>query len=121
MCSLERKASCVLPAHFLFYKGGKFMPKNRLQDIVFSIMMSLIMSYAMELYNLSLINHGLENWIFGEVFKDVFIMAIIVMLVEKLIAGKAAKKLAFRLVTPNIDKPIFVLPSNALQYALCLL
>lgn len=96
------------------------MPKTKLQDIVFSIMMAIAMTYAMELYNLSLLNKGLTNQLFLEVFQDMFFMAIIVVLLEKLIAGRTARKLAFRFMTPGIDKPIFV--TLAIQcFTICLM
>lgn len=84
------------------------MPKTKFQDFIFSLMMGFTMTYAMELYNLSLNNGGLENRIFIDVFQDVFLMMIIVIMVEKLIAGKMAKKLAFHIINPDTDKPIFV-------------
>lgn len=84
------------------------MPQTKLQDAVFSLLMSFMMTYAMELYNLSLNNGGLENHIFLDVFQDVLLMMFIVILAEKLVAGRLARKLAFRLVDPQKDRPIFV-------------
>lgn len=84
------------------------MPKTKFQDFIFSLMMGFAMTYVMELYNLSLNHGGLENQIFIDVFQDVFLMMIIVICMEKLIAGRTARKLAFRIVDPESDKPIFV-------------
>ena len=96
------------------------MPKTKFQDFIFSLMMGFAMTYAMELYNLSLNHGGLENQIFIDVFQDVFIMMIIVICMEKLIAGRVARKLAFRIVDPQNDKPIFV--TLAIQcFTVCLM
>ena len=84
------------------------MPKTKIQDIVFSLMMSLAMTYGMELYNLSLLNGGLTEVLFLEVFKDVFFMAIIVFCVERYFGGKIAHHLAFKFMDPKTDKPMFV-------------
>ena len=40
------------------------MPKNRLQEIVFTIMMVLVMVYAMICYNIALETGGMKNFVF---------------------------------------------------------
>ncbi|MEG0274829.1 MAG: DUF2798 domain-containing protein [Longicatena sp.] len=84
------------------------MPKTKFEDIVFSLLMAFAMTYAMELYNLSLNHGGLCNALFFEVFNDVWFMMCIVIILEKLVAGRIAKKLTAKLFTPTIDKPIFM-------------
>lgn len=84
------------------------MPKTKLQEAIFTLLMAFAMTYAMELYNLSLNAHGLHSGLFLEVFHDVFFMALIVILMEKLIAGRLAKKAAFRIVTPGKDHPFLI-------------
>ena len=59
-------------------------------------------------YNVSLNVGGMQNFVFLEAFKELPIMGTIAFLVEFLIIGKLAQKLAFRLVNPKEDKPIFV-------------
>lgn len=41
------------------------MPKNRLQETVFTIMMVLVMVYAMICYNIALETGGMKNFVFG--------------------------------------------------------
>lgn len=84
------------------------MPKTKFQDIIFSILMAFAMVYAMELYNLALENGGLENSLFLNVFQDLLLMGLFVILLEKLIGGRIARKLALRLVNPETDRPIIV-------------
>lgn len=84
------------------------MPKNKFQELVFSALMAFAMSYAMELYNLSLLNGKLENFLFIEVFKDVFFVAAIVIAVERLAGGRLARHLAFNVVDPKKDRPFLV-------------
>lgn len=69
------------------------MPKTKKQELAFSILMSLIMTYAMETYNLSLIAGRLENQIFIEVFHDLVFIACIVFLLEKFIASRIVERL----------------------------
>ncbi len=84
------------------------MPKTKFQEVVFSLLMAFAMVYAMELYNLALNAGGLTNQLFLQVFHDLVLLVCIVILLEKLIAGPLARKCAFQLFTPGVDKPVFV-------------
>lgn len=44
------------------------MPKNKFQDVVFTIIMASVMVYGMVAYNIVLNTGSLENWVFGAVF-----------------------------------------------------
>lgn len=44
------------------------MPKNRLQETVFTIMMVLVMVYAMICYNIALETGGMKNFVFKAAF-----------------------------------------------------
>lgn len=85
------------------------MPKTRFQETIFTIMMVVVMVYALVVYNISLDKGGLSNEIFLMAFGELIIMGIVAFVLETLIAGPLAKKLAFRFVTPGVDKPIFVI------------
>ena len=39
---------------FIFILGGFFMPKTKFQEIIFTILMVIVMVYAMICYNISL-------------------------------------------------------------------
>ena len=85
------------------------MPKTKFQEVIFTIMMVLVMVYAMVVYNISMDKGGLENQVFLLAFGELGIMGVIGFVLEMLIAGPLAKKLAFRLVTPGENKPIIVI------------
>lgn len=107
-CSEKRKSSCFsLRAIFNEFFGGKEMPKTKFQDAVFSVMMVCVMVYAMEVYNIALTNGGMTNAAFLQALKDLPMMAVIALVLEKLIAGRFALKLAAKLFTPGEGKPIF--------------
>ncbi|HIT22718.1 MAG TPA: DUF2798 domain-containing protein [Candidatus Scybalousia intestinigallinarum] len=84
------------------------MPKTKFQDFIYTIIMVILMVYGMVCYNVSLNVGGMQNFVFLEAFKELPIMGTIAFLLEFLIIGKLAQKLAFRLVNPKEDKPIFV-------------
>ncbi len=84
------------------------MPKTKLQDAVFSVMMAAAMAYAMEIYNLSLQNGGVSGTLFLSALKDLVIMAPIVILFEKLMVGRLARKCALRIFRPEKDNPFLL-------------
>ena len=43
-----------------YHQGGFFMPKNKFQDVIFTIIMATIMVYGMVVYNVAL-NTGTVN------------------------------------------------------------
>lgn len=89
--------------------GGKNMPKTKFQDVIFTIMMVIVMVYAMFVYNISIDKGGLSNEIFVLAFGELIIMGVVGFILEMAVAGPLAKKLAFRMVRPGEDKMIFVI------------
>lgn len=85
------------------------MPKTKLQDVIFTIMMVIVMVYAMVVYNISIDMGGLTNEVFVIACSELILMGIVGFIIEFLIVGPLAKKLAFRLVTPGEDKMIYVI------------
>lgn len=85
------------------------MPKTKFQEIIFTIIMVIVMVYALVVYNISLDKGRLTNKVFTIALGELVIMGIVGFILEMLIAGPLSKKLAFRLVTPGKDKPIFVI------------
>ena len=63
------------------------MPKTKLQNIIFTLIMAFVMVYAMVCYNIALDKEG--------------------MILEYFVVEKLSQKLAFRMVSPE-DKPIFI-------------
>lgn len=99
---------CVFFA-LIFRKGGHlFMPKTKLQNIIFTLVMAFVMVYAMVCYNVALDKGTMSNEVFLIAFHEIPIMWPIACILEYFVVEKLSKKLAFRLVSPD-DKPIFIL------------
>lgn len=81
------------------------MPKNKLQDVVFTILMASVMVYGLVCYNISLETGGFRNEVFGMAMHEWPIMLLAAVLLELIFVGKLAQKLAFRLVDPRKDGP----------------
>ena len=84
------------------------MPKTKFQDVIFTIMMIIVMVYAMICYNISVSMGGLSNIVFLEALKELPIDGAIAFVVEFFIVGKVAKKIALKLVDPKKTAPIIV-------------
>lgn len=96
------------------------MPKTKFQSIIFTLIMVFCMVYCMTCYTVTLK--------MGELTPEVFLLAIREMWMEYVIVfclifffiTKAAQRLAFRIFTPGIDKPIFL--TLAIQsFTVCLI
>lgn len=85
------------------------MPQTKFQDFVYTIIMVIVMVYAMVCYNIAINMGGLSNQVFLMAFAELPIMGVIAFILEFFIIGKVAQKLAFRIVDPKSDKPIFVI------------
>lgn len=96
------------------------MPKTRVQEVVFSFLMAVTMVYAMELYNLALAEGGLVNRMFFLAGQDLLPLSLCVIVLEKLLAGPCAKRLAFRIVIPGQDRPIVVILAISI-FTVCLM
>ena len=82
------------------------MPKTKLQEVVFTILMVFVMVYAMICYNIALNMGGMSNIVFLNAFHELVIMGPIAFILDFFLYGSLSKKLAFRIVTPGVDKPI---------------
>lgn len=83
------------------------MPKTKFQNTIFTIMMALVMVYAMICYNIALNKTGMTNEIFLLAFHELIIMLPVAFILEFFVVEKLSLFLAFRIVTPN-DRPIFI-------------
>ena len=92
---------------FILEKGGEKMPKTKFQDFIYTIIMVIVMVYAMVFYNIISMK-GPTNKTFLMALKEVPIMGLIAFLLEFFIIGKIAHKLAFQIMNPQEDKPIFI-------------
>ena len=83
------------------------MPKTKLQNVIFTIIMAFVMVYAMVCYNIAIDKGGMSNQIFLLAFHEMPIMWPIAAILEFFVVEKLSKFLAFRIVSPT-DKPIFI-------------
>lgn len=74
------------------------MPKTKFQKLVFGTMMALIMVYGMEVYNAALRNGGLTQEAFVIPIWEVVVMGLLVMVLEAVLAGPLARKIAFKII-----------------------
>ncbi|SMC72446.1 DUF2798 domain-containing protein [Papillibacter cinnamivorans] len=85
------------------------MPKTKAQKILFSVLMSFVMVYGMEVYNSAILHRGLTNALFLLPMGEVLILMAVVMGLETFIGGPLARRLAFGLIDPSKDRPIAVI------------
>ena len=82
------------------------MPKNKFQDVIFTIIMATIMVYGMVVYNVALNTGGVSGETFLAALHELPIMVPIAFVLEFFVVGKIAKILAFTVMRPN-DRPQF--------------
>ena len=66
------------------------MPKNKFQEVIFTIMMVFVMVYAMICYNISLNMGGMSNEVFLAAFHELIIMGPIAFILDFFIVSKLA-------------------------------
>ena len=74
------------------------MPKNKFQEVIFTIIMVFFMVYAMICYNISLNVGGLNNSVFLSAFHELVIMGPIAFVLDFFIVSKLAFACANRMV-----------------------
>lgn len=87
------------------------MPKTKFQSIVFTAIMVFCMVYCMTVYTIAMKFGGLSYTVFVLAIQEMWVEYVIVYLFIFFAITKLAQKLAFRIVTPGVDKPIFLILS----------
>lgn len=82
------------------------MPKTKLEDFIYTIIMVIVMVYAMVFYNIINMEEP-SNHAFLMALKELPIMGIIAFILEFFLIGKIAHKITFKIMNPK-DKPIFI-------------
>lgn len=90
-------------------KGEFFMPKNKLQEVIFTILMVFVMVYAMVCYNIALNTGGMSNAVFLAAFRELPIMMPIAFILDFFLVGNLAKKAAFRMVDVKTERPFHLI------------
>lgn len=85
------------------------MPQTKFQDVIFTILMVIVMVYAMVCYNIALDLGGMKNAVFATALHELPIMCPIAFVLEFLVVGRLAQKLAFRFVQPGRDPMIMII------------
>lgn len=96
------------------------MPKTLFQSIVFGLLMVCLMVYFMICYNIAMDMGGLTPQVFAIALGELPMMIVIAFVLESAIMGRLAKFLAFRLVNPEIDKPLFVILAISIMTVCCM-
>lgn len=92
------------------------MPKNKFQDVVFTIIMATIMVFGMVVYNVTLNTGGVSTDTFLFALRELPIMVPIAFVLEFFVDGKIARKLAFTVMRPD-DRPQFI--TYAISICIC--
>ena len=77
------------------------MPKNKFQDVVFTIIMATIMVYGMVVYNVALNTGGVTGNTFLMALHELPVMVPVAFILEFFIVGKIARRLAFSVMKPD--------------------
>lgn len=85
------------------------MPKTKFQSVVFTAMMVFCMVFCMTCYTIALKFGELSYQVFYLAIKEMWVEYVIVFLLIFFAITKVAQKLAFQILAPGIDKPIFVI------------
>ncbi|MGN1328836.1 MAG: DUF2798 domain-containing protein [Eubacterium sp.] len=85
------------------------MPKTKFQSFIFTLIMVFCMVFCMTTYTIALKSGGLSYRVFGLAIKEMWVEYIIVFMFIFFIISKLAQKLAFRIINPKTDKPIFLI------------
>ena len=83
------------------------MPKTKFQDFIFTIIMVIVMVYAMVCYNIAF-DKGVGNDIFLLALHELPIMGAIGFLLEFFAVGKLAQKITFKHFDPKSTNPFLI-------------
>lgn len=92
------------------------MPKNKFQDVIFTLLMASIMVYGMVVYNVALNTGKVDASTFLAATHELYIMVPVAFVLEFFIVGKLAGKLAFTVMKPT-DRPQFI--TYAISICIC--
>lgn len=92
------------------------MPKNKFQDVIFTIIMATIMVYGMVVYNVALNTGEVSGFTFFAALHELPVMVPIAFVLEFFVVGKIARALAFSVMKPT-DRPQFI--TYAISICIC--
>ena len=68
------------------------MPKNKVQEVIFTILMVFVMVYAMICYNIAVETGGMTNLVFLHAFRELLIMGPIAFLLDFFPGGRSGEE-----------------------------
>ena len=80
------------------------MPQTKFQDFIYTIIMVIIMVYAMVCYNISMSIGGMNNQVFILDLQELPIMVAIAFIIEFFIVGKLSQKIAKKTINFKKNK-----------------
>ncbi len=84
------------------------MPTTKFQKVVFAFITVVITVHCFVFYNLAIEMGGMSNQVFIESRKVIGIEFLFAFLLEILIVGPLAEKMAFRIINPRDEKPYII-------------
>ncbi len=84
------------------------MPKTKFEEIIFTLIMVLVMVYAMICYNIALNTGEMSYSVFLSACHELVIMAPVAFIFDFLFVGKIAKSTTFKIINPNESSPFQV-------------
>lgn len=92
------------------------MPKNKFQEVVFTLIMATVMVYGMIVYNVALNTGGVTGMTFVLALHEMPIMVPVAFVLEFFVVGKVAGMLTFKVMRPD-DRPQFI--TYAISICIC--
>ena len=83
------------------------MPKNKLEEVIFTFIMATCMVYGMIVYDIALNTGVVQGITFTTAIHELIIMMPIAFVLELFVVGKIAAKLSFSVMRPT-DRPQFI-------------
>ena len=96
------------------------MPKNKFQEVIFTIIMVFVMVYAMICYNIVLNTGTMTNETFLLAFHELTFMGPIAFILDFFIIGGLAKKIAFGIVDMRRDNPFHLVLAISAVSVVCM-
>lgn len=92
------------------------MPRTKLEEVVFTIIMAAVMVYGMIVYNVALNTGGVSAGTFAAALHEMPIMVPVAFILEFFVVGKLAGMLAMTVMRPT-DRPQFI--TYAISVIIC--
>ncbi len=95
------------------------MPKTKLQEVCFTVLMVLVMVYVMICYNIAQNMGGMSNYVFLSAFHELWFMGPIAFIIDFFLVSHLAFRGARCIVNPEKENPFhFVLAISCTSVAI---